>query len=86
MHTLCVYELTLCVCERLHVCVCAWAPVHASSLTVLCGGDVSGDRVDLEEGGLVPVWDLVDQAVVQPAVGGLRVVQVAGRNAHKRHA
>lgn len=59
-----------------------WAPVVcADAITLLCGGDLPGLVVDLEEGDVFFVGDLADQGVVQVSVGGRGVVLIHGKNA-----
>lgn len=53
----------------------------AQVITLLCGGDLPGLVVDLEEGDVLFVGDLADQGVVQVSVGGRGVVLVHGENA-----
>lgn len=48
--------------------------------TLLCGGDLPGLVVDLEEGDVLFVGDLADQGVVQLSVGGLGVVLIQGKH------
>ncbi len=52
-------------------------------ITFLCGGDLSSFTVDLEQGFVVVVGDLADQAVAQMGVGGLWVVTIRCKHTDK---
>lgn len=50
------------------------------AVTFLCGGDLPGVSVDLEQGGVVLVGNLTSQTVLQLSVGGRCVVLVQCNN------
>lgn len=62
-----------------------WFPVCTAvcAVTLCREGDLSSVPVDLEQGNVVFVGDLADQAVAQTSIGGLWVVPIRGKNLGK---